>query len=365
MSDAKALVDALFAGDSLPEEKLAFLLGMSDPDSVDYLHSKANELKHRLIGNKVYLRGLVEFSNVCSCDCLYCGIRKSNDSVHRYTMSVDEVLAGASQALDADFGSVVLQSGERSDENFVDLVEKMILAIKNKYPDCGITISCGEESLDVYRRWHDAGAERYLLRIETTNQKLFQDIHDAKSLYSKRLQALHDLQEAGFITGSGVMIALPGQTLSDLARDLIFFRDMDLDMIGMGPFIPHPATPLGASFKDDDSSRRQRVILSLNMIALARLLLRDVNIASTTALQTLDPSRGIVSGILAGANVIMPNVGEKTLRKDYLLYAGKPVSDIDAKQAKAKLTELLAAAGEEIAVGTPGHPAHYLRRIRQ
>ena len=213
-------------------------------------------------------------------------------------------------------------------------------------PGFGITLSCGEESLDTYRRWREAGATRYLLRIESSSEKIFNAIHPAEALFSERKAALKRLQQAGFQTGSGVMIGLPGQTLKDLAADIAFFRDMDLEMIGMGPYLPQTDTPLGQQYPDSGNMAEQRLQLSLRMIAVTRLVLRDVNIAATTALQTIDPAQGRERGILAGANVIMPNVGDVAFRRDYQLYNGKPSLDENSLSIRENLIRSLAAIGE-------------------
>jgi biotin synthase len=257
---------------------------------------------------------------------------------------------------------VVLQSGERSDPEFVDMVEEILLRIRELPVELGITLSCGEETLETYRRWRRAGATRYLLRIESSNETLFRAIHPADAVYSERKAALQRLRDADFQTGSGVMIGLPGQTAGDLAADVDFFRQMDLDMIGMGPFLPQEDTPLGQQFPDAPGDAQRRLELSLLMIAVTRLVLRDVNIAATTALQAIDPAKGRERGILAGANVIMPNVGDVSRRKDYQLYNGKPSLDENSSVIREKLTASLAEIGEKPRFNEPGDPLHYHKR---
>ncbi len=331
-------------------------------DAAEELRRAALRVKREIVGARVFLRGLIEFSNVCRCDCLYCGIRKSNAKVTRYTLDDDEILAGVQFAADHGYGAVVLQSGERNDDAFTDRVARLVEVIKHRFPALGVTLSCGEESIGVYRRWRAAGADRYLLRIESTNPVLFHKIHDTASRYELRKQALDDLRSAGFTVGSGVMIGIPGQTLDDLAHDLEFFRDMDLDMIGMGPYLAHGDTPMGQAHPDTGKEKCQRLELALNMIALTRLMLRDVNIAAATSLQAIAPLDGRQRGILAGANVIMPNVGETAHRKDYLLYDHKPGTDENADATRQSLEKSLREIGEEIAYFESGTPLHYTRR---
>ncbi len=358
----RQIIDKILDHKSITAGEITSLLALEDAEKTEYLYSTANALKHQEIGNKVFLRGLIEFSNICTRDCLYCGIRKSNPIPERYTMNRESIMRSAIEAIDAGYGSVVLQSGERNDPAFTRSVTDIVRKIKKYSSECGITLSCGEQTPEIYSEWHDAGAERYLLRIETTNRELFRKIHCRKSDFDLRLAALENLQKTGFITGTGVMIGLPGQTISDLAGDLIFFAEMDVDMIGMGPFIPSPETPMGQNFQDSPAAIAARVRLTLNMIAVARLMLRDVNIASTTALQTISPDKGLVSGIKAGANVIMPNTGDINCRKNYMLYANKVISNTPAKEEMARLREILEKSGETIATGVAGHPAHYSRR---
>ena len=347
----------------LAVDEIAVLLAPPDREREQALFDAAYRVKKQICGQVVNLRGLIEFSNICSRDCLYCGIRRSNQKPHRYTMSADEIVEAAALAVEFGYGSVVLQSGERSDEKFVNFVESVVSRIRRLSGDLGITLSCGEESLATYQRWRQAGATRYLLRIESSNEKIFQAIHPADAVFAERKAALERLKAADFQTGSGVMIGLPGQTVYDLAADVDFFRQMDLDMIGMGPFLPQEDTPLGQQFPDRAEMAKERLQLSLRMIAVVRLVLRDVNIAATTALQAIDPSFGRERGILAGANVIMPNVGDVAFRRDYQLYNGKPNLDENSAVIRQKLADSLAAIGEKPRFNEAGDPLHYFKRI--
>ena len=359
------LEKAVADGGDLTVPEIAVLLNAPDENAQNALFDAAYELKSNLLGKVVNLRGLIEFSNVCTRDCYYCGIRKSNTVPCRYTMTIDEIVEAAELAGKYGYGSVVLQSGERSDAKFVAFVEEAVKRICELPYELGITLSCGEESLENYIRWRKAGAKRYLLRIESASEKIFSSIHPAESSFADRKAALLHLQEADFQTGSGVMIGLPGQSVEDLANDVDFFRQMDLDMIGMGPYIPQKDTPMGEIFADSPGAAERRLVLTLRMIAVTRLVLRDVNIAATTALQAIDPVSGRERGILAGANVIMPNVGDVSRRRDYQLYNGKPSLDENSEEIRKKLTESLAAIGETPRFDGHGDPLHYFRRKHQ
>ena len=359
------LVNAVAAGSLKPDvRQIEALLSPPNKECEQKLFDAALKLKRQIFGNLVNLRGLIEFSNICTCDCLYCGIRKSNTHVSRYTMSEDEIINGARLASEFGYGAVVLQSGERSDAKFTGQVTALIKAIGSLPNPPAITLSCGEQSLQTYREWVDAGAKRYLLRIESSTPELFNAIHPSSSNLAARKAALRRIRRAGFQTGTGVMIGLPGQTLRHLAHDIKFFRDIDVDMIGMGPFLPQKDTPMGNA-PDDRETVQRRFDWSLRMIAVTRLVLKNVNIASTTALQALDPENGREKGLLAGANVIMPNVGEVSYRKDYQLYNGKPALDENGRKIRQTLLESLRAIGEEPRWDSSGDPPHFEERTRQ
>ena len=351
------------AGERLSLKETAALISLEDGSACRALREAAYRVKLRYVGNQVYLRGLIEYSNICAKNCLYCGIRRGNGHIRRFELTVDEILAAAKLAADYGYGSVVLQGGERSDAHAVDLIEDAVGRIKKAFPALGITLSCGEQSPAVYERWRKAGGDRYLLRIESSDRALFERIHPADSVFDERLAALKDLRTAGFQVGTGVMIGLPGQTPLDLAGDIAFFRDIDADMIGMGPWLPQHDAPLHDDTPETPEKSARRFRLALNMIAVTRLVLRDVNIASTTALQTLRPADGRELGLLSGANVIMPNVGEVEHRSDYQLYDGKPDLDENARSIRQALERSIAGIGERIAYNVPGTPRHYTERI--
>jgi biotin synthase len=295
------------------------------------LFGEASKVKDEIVGRKVYFRGLVEISNICSKDCLYCGIRKSNDKVIRYNASDEEILSACRFAWENGFGSVVLQSGELTSPAFVRRVDYILKQIKKlSGNELGITLSCGEQTRETLRRWFDSGAHRYLLRIETSNNDLYNKIHPKtkKHSFEKRIEALNLLRDEGYQLGTGVMIGLPFQTVEDLADDLLFFKKMDIDMCGMGPYIEHKHTPL-FEYGNLLKPKHERFDLALNMIAVLRLLMPDINIAATTALQAIDTA-GREKALTVGANVIMPNLTPCKYRKDYLLYEGKPNLDEDA-----------------------------------
>ena len=340
---------------------IEILLSPPDEECEKALFDAAFKLKREIFGNLVNLRGLIEFSNICVCDCRYCGIRKSNAKIRRYTMSEAEILQSAADAASFGYGAVVLQSGERSDREFTTWVTGLIEKINALPSPPAITLSCGEQSLDVYREWVNAGAKRYLLRIESSTREIFEAIHPEYTTFNARKAALRRIRKAGFQTGTGVMIGLPGQTLHHLAKDVKFFRDIDVDMIGMGPFLPQADTPMSNS-PDDPETVARRFRWSLRMIAVTRLVLKDVNIAATTALQTIDPENGREKGILAGANVIMPNVGEVSYRKDYQLYNGKPSLDENSSGIRQKLLDSLRKIGEEPRWDNSGDPPHFQKR---
>jgi len=354
----------LAAKRDLGREDLAKILGARKAADVEAIRAEAERVLLENCGDAVYLRGLVEASNACACDCLYCGIRKSNRNVHRYTLTADEIAACARQCAGYGYGSMVIQSGERADNKFIDLIVQAVERIKNETrseiePEgLGITLSIGQQTYQTYKRLHAAGAHRYLLRIETTNPELFARIHPSDQSFASRVECLAMLREIGFQVGTGVMIGLPGQTLGDLADDILFFARHDIDMIGMGPFIPHPDTPLGDA---ECPAVADRVQTALLMIAATRLKLRDVNIASTTALQALDPV-GREKGLKFGANVIMPQMSPAQFRPDYQLYPGKPCLDEDARECQSCLDARIELAGRRIGYHDWGDSLHARKR---
>ena len=327
------------------------------------LFREALNVKNTTIGPKVYFRGLVEFSNICSKDCFYCGIRKSNDKVIRYTASDEEILSACRFAWENRFGSVVLQSGELSSPVFVKRIDSLLKQIKKfSGNELGITLSCGEQTKETFRRWFDSGAHRYLLRIETSNRDLYYKIHPKTKKYSfeKRIEALNLLRDEGYQVGTGVMIGLPFQTIEDLADDLLFFKKMEIDMCGMGPYIEHEHTPL-LEFRNLLKTKQERFDLALNMIAVLRLLIPDINIAAATALQAIDAA-GREKALMVGANVIMPNLTPRKYRKEYSLYEGKPCLDEDAQLTHNNLETRIKLTGNEIGYNEWGDSLHFQKK---
>ncbi|MEW5895653.1 MAG: [FeFe] hydrogenase H-cluster radical SAM maturase HydE [Candidatus Omnitrophota bacterium] len=335
-------------------------LKTGEQQKLKQLFQAAYEEKCRQVGKTVYLRGIIEVSNICRKNCFYCGIRNENKDVQRYQLSEEEVLESAKTAMELGYGSVVIQAGERQDAAFIDYINRIIKEIKNlSQSKLGITLSLGEQAADTYRRWFDSGAHRYLLRIETSSRKLYQKMHPQDHDFETRLRCLDTLKDIGFQVGTGVLIGLPGQRMEDLCHDILFFEHIDADMIGMGPYIVHGKTPLAKSV--GLSSAESNLELGLKMIALTRLHLRDVNIASTTALQTLSPT-GRELGIKAGANIIMPNLTPLKYRKDYLLYENKPCLDENARMCGSCLEQRIKSIGETIGYHEWGDSKHFAKR---
>lgn len=343
---------------ALTRNEIAELLSLEDTKE---LFTAAYEVKCRYIGKRVSLRGLIEMGNLCAKDCYYCGIRKSNSHVKRYRLAEDDVIRMAKWCFEHDYGSVVLQSGEIESEANTMSIERILHGIREFGGDAfGVTLCLGEQTEEVFRRWREAGAHRYLLRIESSVPSLYAKIHPSDHLYVRRVECLKILKRLGYQTGSGVMTGLPGQTLDDLANDIEFYKKMDLDMIGMGPYLPHAETPLGENIAMTPEYAQRQFQLGLKMIAVTRLYLHDVNIAATTALQALD-DRGRELGIQAGANVIMPNVTDVEYRRSYQLYPNKPCMDENAAKCRNCLNWRILSIGEKIIWGERGDSPHYFK----
>lgn len=327
------------------------------------IFEKAASIKEKFVGKKVYYRGLIEFSNLCGKDCLYCGIRASNKNTHRYEVEEHEVIEAARYAWKNKYGSVVIQAGERSDKKYVERIERIVHEIKTlSNGELGITLSLGEQSEETYRRWFNAGAHRYLLRIEVSNPELYPKYHphNKKHDFQARLNCLHLLRKVGYQVGSGVMIGLPFQTIDDLADDLLFFKEHDIDMVGMGPYIEHEDTPLYI-YRDKLLPKMDRFFLALKMVAILRIMMKDINIAATTAMQAIDPL-GREKAVKVGANIIMPNLTPTKYREDYLLYEDKPCTDEDAEECKRCLEARIHMAGGEVGYGEWGDSKHFEKR---
>ena len=346
----------------LSREQLATLLRSTGAEE-DELFGRSASVKQAYLGNMVFLRGLIEFSNICEKDCFYCGIRNSNRELNRYRLSHKEVLDAIRFAHEKGFGSIAIQSGERSSPAFIRSIDKIVRdAQKVTGGQIGITLSCGEQTEETYRRWYESGAERYLLRIETSSEKLYKRLHpaDEKHSYARRIRAVEALRKTGYQTGSGVMIGLPFQSEEDLADDLLFMQQMDIDMCGMGPYLEHAATPL---WEERHRLRplKERLSLALRMVALLRILMPDINIAATTALQAID-KEGREKAIRIGANVLMPNITPAHYRDDYFLYENKPRSARDDEEELGYLDAQLKAIGHRIGYHRKGNSLRYGKR---
>ena len=341
-------------------------------ERLETLWAKADAVRRESVGDHVHLRGLVEISNHCVRACGYCGLRKANASLMRYRMTPDEVVECARKALALGYGSVVLQSGEDPGIT-ADAMAGAIRRIKVE-TNLAVTLSLGERSIEEFALWREAGADRYLLRFETSNRALYDRIHPpVNGARSDRFALLRELRALGYEIGSGVMVGIPGQTFDDLADDVLAFAELDLDMIGVGPFIAHPDTPLGRAGKGDsppDSAKGtvpfsgqvpNTADMALKVIALARLVCPLSNIPATTALATLDPEQGRELGLMRGANVVMPNLTPLKYRALYEIYPGKACVSETAEACAGCLRRRIESIGRRIATG-PGASRRYAER---
>lgn len=313
------------------------------PD-VTALFAAADRVRKKFVGDGVYLRALIEFSNYCKNNCLYCGIRAGNSHVHRYRLTPEEIVRTARQAVSYGYKTVVLQSGE---DVWFDTDKLCHIIREIKKLDVAVTLSIGEKTREEYAAYRTAGADRYLLRIETTDKMLYEKL-DPGMRWDNRVRCLYDLKELGYEVGSGSLVGLPGQTMESLANDLLFFQKLPVDMAGIGPFIPHPQTPLAQEKTDGHFE------LALKMMALMRLLLPDINIPATTAMETLHPQGRLVA-LQAGANVVMPNTTDTEFRPFYELYPGKICVGDNAQQCRGCIERKIHSIGRHVAVGQGFH----------
>lgn len=311
--DAKQLLEVLKKERTLSKEEFVFLLEHRE-EVREEATTFARKLGDQYYGTSVYPRGLVEFTNYCKNNCYYCGIRGANTNINRYRLTKEEILQSCKTGYDLGYRSLVLQGGE--DPYYtIELLEDIISTIRNTYKDCAITLSMGEMDYDSYKRLFDAGADRYLLRHETANDELYKKLHPERMSLAHRKQCLYDLKEIGYCIGTGFMVGAPYQTMEHLAEDLLFIKELDPHMVGIGPFIPHHDT----RFKDEPAGT---VELTTFLMSLIRIMKPNVLLPSTTALGTISPT-GREQGILAGGNVLMPNLSPVVVRKDYQLYDNK------------------------------------------
>ena len=357
-------LQAILDKEFLEKEDIVRLLA-AEGDEKKALLNKALEVKLSRLDNYVHLRGLIELSNVCRKSCLYCGVRRDNDKVERYTISEDQAVECARLAHQLGYGSVAIQSGERNDPEFVAMITRIVRRIKEiDNGSLGITLSLGEQNEATYRQWFEAGAHRYLLRIESSNEELYYRIHphDERHDFHRRLDCIDTLLALGYQTGTGVMVGLPFQTLDVLADDLLFFRRKDVAMVGMGPYIPHPDTPL-YPFADQIPPAKERMDLTLKMIATLRLMMPEINMVAATANQTIDPL-GREKAITAGANVIMPNLTPNEYREEYLIYPDKACVGDKPEECFSCLDIRMKAIGHEILYNEWGDSRAFLKKKR-
>ena len=309
---------------------------LSDNTKNEWLFKEADRVRHENVGDEVHLRGLIEFSNICKRQCKYCGLRSENKEIERYRILKDEILTYVQNAVNMGYRTVVLQSGE---DEYYD-TDKMVEIIREiKKFDIALTLSIGEKTYDEFKAFKDAGADRYLIRIETTDKKLYEAMHPHAS-FENRVRCLYDLKSLGFETGSGCLVGLPNQTIESLADDILFFKKLDADMIGIGPFIPHEQTPLKDAQKGD-------FWLALKVMALTRINLPNINIPATTAMETLNPNGRIIA-LQSGANVVMPNVTSKEYRAKYEIYPGKICINENPEQCRGCIEGKIKAIGRTI-----------------
>lgn len=334
-----SLINKLKNERSLSLAEYEYLIANRSEEAAEALAEAAVGVRRKIYGNAVFIRGLIEISNICKNDCLYCGIRRSNSSCERYRLSEEQILECVEEGYPLGFRTFVLQGGE--DGYFTDDVLCQIVGkIKSSHPDCAVTLSMGERSLESYQRLYDAGADRYLLRHETADKAHYNKLHPEKMSFDNRMRCLHDLRDIGYQVGCGFMVGSPFQTAAMLAKDLKFIETFLPDMCGIGPFIPHRDTPFAAYASGT-------VELTCYLLSVIRLLHPSILLPSTTALGTID-AMGREKGILAGANVVMPNLSPASVRKKYELYNNKICTGDESAQCRNSLNQRMLAIGYEI-----------------
>jgi biotin synthase len=332
----KTLIDKLHHEHRLTPEEYRLLLLDENVDNLSYLHQRAREVACERFGNRIFIRGLIEITNCCRNNCYYCGIRHDNRNVQRYMLSPDDILNCCREGYRLGFRTFVMQGGELPTA-YDDRMTEVIRSIRSEFPDCAITLSLGERTREVYEQFYRAGANRYLLRHETHNADHYRQLHPAVMSSEHRLQCLAWLKEIGFQTGTGIMVGSPGQTVDYLLEDILFIEQLHPEMIGIGPFIPHRDTPFGEYPSGS-------ITLTLKLLSIFRLMNPNVLLPSTTALATL-AADGREQGILAGANVVMPNLSPGDCRANYSLYDGKATLGAEAAEGLLLLENKLAAIG--------------------
>lgn len=339
MEQSKQLIDKLEETSHLTKEEWSALIRERTEETAQYLFEKARYWQRQYFGNRIYTRGLIEFTNYCKNDCYYCGIRRSNFHAQRYRLTKDQIMECCREGYGLGFRTFVLQGGE--DGWFTqERLEEIVCAVRKSYPDCAVTLSLGERSRESYQGLFEAGADRYLLRHETADEAHYQSLHPAELSARKRKQCLWNLKEIGYQTGTGFLVGSPGQTPEHLAQDLLFIRELEPHMVGIGPFIPHHDTPFAREAGGT-------VELTLFLIGLLRVMLPGLLIPATTALGTIDP-QGREKGILAGANVVMPNLSPVSERKKYELYDNKICTGDEAAECQSCLNQRMERIGYQL-----------------
>lgn len=334
-----SLADKLARERGLSLDEYGRLIEERDPEIISYMAGLAVEKRKMVYGNHVYIRGLIEVSNICRNDCLYCGIRRSNKNCDRYRLTPEEILECAAEGYSLGFRTFVLQGGE--DPFFGDdVLCELVGNIKSRYPDCAVTLSLGERSRESYKKLREAGADRYLLRHETATPEHYRMLHPDSMSYDERFRCLRDLKELGYQVGCGFMVGSPGQTSEMLARDLKFVEEFGPAMCGIGPFIPQKDTPFGDRAAGE-------LELTCYLLSILRLIKPNLLLPSTTALGTIDPM-GREMGVLAGANVVMPNLSPASVRKKYALYDNKATDGSESAQCKASLEARMESIGYKV-----------------
>lgn len=339
--DIFLLIDKLEKEHSLTVDEYEYLIEKWTIESTEYIKEKAIRARKKIYGNTVFIRGLIEISNICKNDCFYCGIRKSNKNCERYRLTPEQIMECCEEGYGLGFRTFVLQGGEDNfftDEILYDIVKK----IKSKYPDCAITLSMGERSKDSYQRLYDSGVDRYLLRHETANYEHYCSLHPQEMSWENRMRCLKNLHDIGYQTGCGFMVGSPNQTARNLAEDLKFIEEFKPEMCGIGPFIPHKDTP----FREEKSGT---VELTCYLLSIVRLISPEILLPATTALGSL-VSEGREKGILSGANVVMPNLSPMSVRKKYELYNNKLCTGEESAQSKDNLAKKMQEIGYEIVI---------------
>ena len=335
----KKLIDRLHTTGSLDREQWIQLLSERSEETDQYARDLGNKVRQQIYGNDIYVRGLVEFTNYCKNDCYYCGIRRSNKNAQRYRLTEEDILLCCQQGYELGFRTFVLQGGEDgyyTDERLLSIIHK----IKAEYPDCALTLSIGEKSEESYRSYREAGVDRYLLRHETADEEHYGKLHPSSMSCEHRKNCLRTLKKLGFQTGAGFMVGAPYQTVENLADDFLFLKELDPEMVGIGPFIPHQDTP----FHGEKSGTLEDTLFYL---ALLRLMLPHALLPATTALGTIHP-KGREMGVLSGANVVMPNLSPVSVRKKYMLYDGKICTGDEAAECRHCLSRRMEQIGCQI-----------------